>query len=527
MPASGELPRAARRPRPAARDRRCATTGWDGDVERLVRRLEEVVDTIPPCPYPGMVPFGRNDAARFFGRRAGGRRDQGPAGVAAAAVPRRTRRGAASRRCSRRACSPTSRARSPCTGPSARCGPEARRCARSARRSRPSSTARARRGGARAADRRSRRRGGPAAARRRPARGAVRAGERGRAGAVRRRARGDPRARRRLDRARDPRRLLRRADGERAVAARRRRQGRRAAARRRRSRRGDRGAGDVVPRRCSSRTCSSGSSPTPAASRVRCRSSRRRSSACGGRCACTGSRSQPTRASGATAEAACLPPSPTRQTRRSRRSRPTRCRSPSACCSGWSSSGRAGPIRAASSGSRTSAARATTTAPLERVLDVLAGSRLVTLERLGTPGATAAPRRGPRRPRARGADRRLADDARRGWPSAATPSRRAGGSRVTSRPGRSTTAPRHSSTTSSCARRERWLASPDARELGIPRGLPELVAVSAAELRRRRRLRRGAIAGLVGLLLAAIVLAGVFLRARNDADPPGQRRALA
>ena len=65
---------------------------------------------------------------------------------------------------------------------------------------------------------------------------------------------------------------------------------------------------------------------------------------------------------------------------------------------------------------------------------------------------------------------------------------------------------------------ERWLASPDARELGIPRGLSELVAVSAAKLRRRRRLRRGAIAGLVGLLLAAIVLAGVFLRARNDAN---------
>ncbi len=52
-----------------------------------------------------------------------------------------------------------------------------------------------------------------------------------------------------------------------------------------------------------------------------------------------------------------------------------------------------------------------------------------------------------------------------------------------------------------------WLASPDARELGIPRGLPELVAVSAAKLRRRRRLRRGAIAGLAGLLIAAIVLA--------------------
>ena len=48
-------------------------------------------------------------------------------------------------------------------------------------------------------------------------------------------------------------------------------------------------------------------------------------------------------------------------------------------------------------------------------------------------------------------------------------------------------------------------------------GSPELVAVSAARLRRRRRLSRSAIAGLVGLTLAAIVLAGVFLRARNDA----------
>ena len=64
---------------------------------------------------------------------------------------------------------------------------------------------------------------------------------------------------------------------------------------------------------------------------------------------------------------------------------------------------------------------------------------------------------------------------------------------------------------------QRWLAGPDARELGIPRGLSELVAVSAARLRRRRRLSRGAIAGLVVLTLAAIALAGVFLRARNDA----------
>ncbi len=43
---------------------------WDGDVVRLVRRLEEVVDTIPPCPYPGMVQFRRTEADRFFGRDA-------------------------------------------------------------------------------------------------------------------------------------------------------------------------------------------------------------------------------------------------------------------------------------------------------------------------------------------------------------------------------------------------------------------------------------------------------------------------
>ena len=64
---------------------------------------------------------------------------------------------------------------------------------------------------------------------------------------------------------------------------------------------------------------------------------------------------------------------------------------------------------------------------------------------------------------------------------------------------------------------QRWLAGPDADELGVPRGLSELVGGSAARLRRRQRLRRGAIAGLVGLTLTAIVLAGVFLRARNDA----------
>ena len=67
MPHASELPE----PLVALAQRHAITmgdTGWDGDVERLVRRLEEVVDTIPPCPYPGMVAFGRDDAARFFGR---------------------------------------------------------------------------------------------------------------------------------------------------------------------------------------------------------------------------------------------------------------------------------------------------------------------------------------------------------------------------------------------------------------------------------------------------------------------------
>ena len=67
MPRSTELPEAiALLAQRHAIELRDAT--WDGDVERLVRRLEEVVDTIPPCPYPGMVAFGRDDATRFFGR---------------------------------------------------------------------------------------------------------------------------------------------------------------------------------------------------------------------------------------------------------------------------------------------------------------------------------------------------------------------------------------------------------------------------------------------------------------------------
>jgi WD40 repeat protein len=64
---------------------------------------------------------------------------------------------------------------------------------------------------------------------------------------------------------------------------------------------------------------------------------------------------------------------------------------------------------------------------------------------------------------------------------------------------------------------QEWLARPDARELGTPPGLSELVGESGARLRRRRRLRLSAIAGLIVLLVAAIVLAGVFLAARNDA----------
>ena len=219
---------------------------------------------------------------------------------------------------------------------------------------------------------RGRRRGGPAAARRRSARGAVRAGEHGRPGAVHRRARRDPRARRRLDRARDPRRLLRRADGERAVAARRRRQGRRAAARGRRPRRGDRGAGEVVPRH------------DRAGSARAARGGRRQRAGC---VAAPPGGARPPVGDDATA------PDLARSVREHRRRGPRRpvgrgrghgrrraggalarrrCRSPSACCSGSSSSGRAGPTRAASSGSGSCAARATTIAPLEGVLDVLA-----------------------------------------------------------------------------------------------------------------------------------------------------------
>ena len=62
-----------------------------------------------------------------------------------------------------------------------------------------------------------------------------------------------------------------------------------------------------------------------------------------------------------------------------------------------------------------------------------------------------------------------------------------------------------------------WLAGADAQELGVPPGLSELVGMSDARLKRRSRLRRGAITGLVVLLVAATVLAAVFLRARNDA----------
>ena len=186
--------------------------------------------------------------------------------------------------------------------------------------------------------------------------------------------------------------------------------------------------------------------------------------------------------------------------------------------SGSSSSAKVAPIRAASSESRSCAARATTTARSRMCSRCSPNARLVTLTGAASPAATAGLQgRRPRRPRARGADRRRGRRCASGWPSGATPSSRADGSRDTSRRGRSTTARPRSSTTSSCERRSAGSRGPDARELGIPRGLSELVAVSAARLRRRRRLRRGAIAGLVGLTLAAIVLAGVFLRARNDA----------
>ena len=97
MPASGELPE----PLVALAQRHAITigdTGWDGDVERLVRRLEEVVDTIPPCPYPGMVAFGRDDAARFFGREREVAEIRETAGVAAACCASSAPPGAASRR---------------------------------------------------------------------------------------------------------------------------------------------------------------------------------------------------------------------------------------------------------------------------------------------------------------------------------------------------------------------------------------------------------------------------------------------
>ena len=157
-------------------------------------------------------------------------------------------------------------------------------------------------------------------------------------------------------------------------------------------------------------------------------------------------------------------------------------------------------------------------APLERVLDVLAGSRLVTLSGSATPGATGGSH----------AEERvdLAHEALiSGWPTMRTwlAERRDAEQARRRLEGHVATWEQHDRTAAflddvQLREAERWLASPDARELGIPRGLPELVAVSAAKLRRRRRLRRGAIAGLVGLLLAAIVLAGVFLRARNDAN---------
>src|SRR5262249_1835288 len=152
---------------------------------------------------------------------------------------------------------------------------------------------------------------------------------------------------------------------------------------------------------------------------------------------------------------------------------------------------------------------------LEQVLDILAHSRLVTLTDSASPGAAG-----------RDDDRvDLAHEALiTGWPTMRpwVAERRDAELARRRLEGHVATWEQHNRAAAflddvQLREAQRWLAGPDARELGIPRGLSELVAVSAARLRRRTRLRRGAIAGLVGLLIAAIVLAAVFLRARNDA----------
>ena len=46
---------------------------WDRVVERLCRELHKPLPApppLPPCPYPGMVPFGEADSKRFFGRES-------------------------------------------------------------------------------------------------------------------------------------------------------------------------------------------------------------------------------------------------------------------------------------------------------------------------------------------------------------------------------------------------------------------------------------------------------------------------
>ena len=155
---------------------------------------------------------------------------------------------------------------------------------------------------------------------------------------------------------------------------------------------------------------------------------------------------------------------------------------------------------------------------LENVLDILAGSRLVTLTGAATPSSTGDAQ-----------SEELVDLAHEaliaGWPTMRTwlADRRdseLGRRRLEERVA---TWEQHDRTAAflddvQLREAQRWLAGPDAQELGVPSGLSELVAASAAKLRRRRRLRTGAIVGLVGLLIAAVVLAGVFLRARNDAD---------
>ena len=154
---------------------------------------------------------------------------------------------------------------------------------------------------------------------------------------------------------------------------------------------------------------------------------------------------------------------------------------------------------------------------LEVVLEVLANARLVTLTGAASPAATAASRDDDRVDLAHEAliaawptmrewlsERRDAELARR---------------RLEGHVATWEEHDRRAAFLDDVQLREaqRWLAGPDAR-----RARHSSRALGARRRQRRAaaspaRLRRGAIAGLVGLTLAAIVLAGVFLRARNDA----------